>query len=161
MLKSMEENDFIVSKTDKQGNITYCNKIFIDMSEYTEKELLGSPHSIIRHQDMPKAVFKYLWDSISRKKEVFAFVINKAKNGAGYWVFANVTASLDANGNIIGYYSVRRKPNSKALETIVPLYKEMLKVEKSEGVPASFKVLTDILEKEGVSYDELITSLQG
>ncbi len=161
MLKMMADNDFIVSKTDLKGRITYCNKIFMDMAEYTEEELLDQPHSIIRHEDMPKAVFKYLWETIENKQEVFAYVINKTKEGNAYWVYANVTASLDANGNIIGYYSVRRKPNPKALETIIPLYKKMLEVEKSEGVSASFKVLTDILEKEGVGYDELIISMQG
>ncbi len=160
MLKEMADNDFIVSKTDLKGKITYCNKIFMKMAEYKEEELLGKPHSIIRHPDMPKAVFKFLWDTIPTKQEVFAFVVNKTKNDNHYWVFTNVTASVDKNGKIIGYYSVRRKPNPEALKVIIPLYKEMLRVEKSEGVEASFKVLTDILQEKGVGYDELIISLQ-
>ena len=160
MLRVLDENDFIVSKTDIKGKITYVNKIFMDIAQYTEEELLGKPHSIIRHPDMPKAVFKYLWDTIKKKEEVFAYVINKTKNSNSYWVYANVTASLDLKGNIIGYYSVRRKPNPKALEVIIPLYKKMLEVEKTSGVDASFKVLTDILQDKGVSYDELIISLQ-
>lgn len=158
--KEMAENDFIVSKTDLSGKITYCNKIFMKMAEYSEDELLGKPHSIIRHPDMPKAVFKFLWDTIPTKQEVFAFVVNKTKNNNHYWVFTNVTASVDRNGKIIGYYSVRRKPSPKALEVIIPLYKEMIRVEKSEGVAASFKVLTDILQNKGIGYDELIISLQ-
>lgn len=160
MIKEMQDNDFIVSKTDLKGRITYVNKIFMAMAEYTEEELLGKPHNIIRHPDMPKAVFKYLWDTIEQKKEVFAYVINQTKNGNAYWVFANVTASLDEKGKLIGYYSVRRMPNPKALEIIKPLYAEMLKVEKNTGVEASFKVLTDILDEKGVGYDELIISLQ-
>jgi PAS domain S-box-containing protein len=160
MQKEMAENDFIVSKTDLTGKITYCNKIFMKMAEYSEDELLGKPHSIIRHPDMPKAVFKFLWDTIPTKQEVFAFVVNKTKNDNYYWVFTNVTASVDKNGKIIGYYSVRRKPNPKALEVIIPLYKEMIRVEKNEGVAASFKVLTDILQEKGIGYDELIISLQ-
>jgi PAS domain S-box-containing protein len=160
MQKEMAENDFIVSKTDLSGKITYCNKIFMKMAEYSEDELLGKPHSIIRHPDMPKAVFKFLWDTIPTKQEVFAFVVNKTKNDNYYWVFTNVTASVDKNGKIIGYYSVRRRPNPKALEVIIPLYKEMIRVEKSEGVAASFKVLTDILQEKGIGYDELIISLQ-
>lgn len=161
MLRELKEDDFIVSKTDPKGNITYTNKIFIDMSEYRESELLGKPHNILRHPDMPKAIFKYLWETISQKKEVFAFIINRTKNNNAYWVFANVTASIDTKGNIIGYYSVRRKPNPKALEIIIPLYKKMLEVQKSSGVDASFKVLTDILKEKGVSYDEYIISIQG
>lgn len=160
MLKEMADNDFIVSKTDPKGKITYCNKIFMDMAEYTEDELLGKPHSIVRHPDMPKAVFRYLWETIAKKEEVFAYVVNKTKKGNHYWVFTNVTASLDENGNIIGYYSVRRRPNPEALNTIIPLYKKMIEVEKSEGVDASFKIITDILEEKGIGYDELIISLQ-
>ncbi|EDZ63323.1 PAS/PAC sensor protein [Sulfurimonas gotlandica GD1] len=160
MLKEMKEDDFIVSKTDLKGRITYTNKIFMDMAEYSEAELLGKPHSIIRHPDMPKAVFRYLWDTIENKEEVFAFVINKTKDGNAYWVYANVTASLDAKGKIIGYYSVRRRPNPKALDIIIPLYKKMLEVEKSSGVDASFKILTDILQEKGVGYDELIIAIQ-
>lgn len=160
MERKMNENDFIVSKTDLKGKITYCNRIFIEMAEYTEEELLGAPHSIIRHPDMPKAVFQLLWDRIQKKEEVFAFVLNKTKNKNEYWVFANVTASLDVRGNIIGYYSVRRKPNPKAIETIKPLYAQMLQAERSGGVSASSKILTDLLEKKGMSYDELIIAIQ-
>jgi PAS domain S-box-containing protein len=160
MLKQMRDEDFIVSKTDLKGRITYCNQIFMDMAEYSEDELLGKPHSIIRHPDMPKAVFRYLWETIPKKQEVFAYVINKGKNGNDYWVYANITATLDDRGNIVDYYSVRRRPNPKALEVIIPLYKKMVSVEKSSGVDASFKVLTDILQEKGVTYDELIISLQ-
>ncbi|MBL0709357.1 MAG: PAS domain-containing protein [Sulfurimonas sp.] len=160
MTIEMKEDDFIVSKTDLKGRITYTNHIFMEMAEYTEAELLGKPHNIIRHEDMPKAVFKYLWETIVKKEEVFAFVKNKTKNSNDYWVYANITASCNLHGNIIGYYSVRRRPNPEALETIIPLYKRMLEVEKSDGVDASFKVLTDILAEKGISYDELIISLQ-
>nr|WP_321267342.1 PAS domain-containing protein [uncultured Sulfurimonas sp.] len=160
MLKEMKEDDFIVSKTDLKGRITYTNKIFMEMAGYSEAELLGKPHNIIRHQDMPKAVFRYLWNTIEKKEEVFAYVLNKTKDNNGYWVYANITASLDTNGNIIGYYSVRRRPNPKALDIIIPLYKKMLEVEKNSGVDASFKILTDILKEKGASYNEFIISIQ-
>ncbi|OHE20926.1 MAG: PAS sensor protein [Sulfurimonas sp. RIFOXYD12_FULL_36_11] len=156
----MKDEDFIVSKTDLKGRIVYSNQIFMDMAEYTEDELLGKPHSIIRHPDMPKAVFRHLWNVIPTKQEIFAFVINKTKNNNDYWVYANVTATVDINGKIVDYYSVRRKPNPKALAVIIPLYKKMMEVEKSSGIDASFKVLTDILAEKGVSYDELVISLQ-
>ncbi|MCW8838725.1 MAG: PAS domain-containing protein [Thiovulaceae bacterium] len=161
MLKEMGAEDFIVSKTDKKGKITYVNRIFMDMAEYAEAELLGKPHSIIRHSKMPKVVFKLLWERIEKKEEIFAFVINKTKNNNAYWVYANITASLDENGDIVGYYSVRRKPNPKALETIEPIYEKMLEAEKTGGMEASGKILEDLLFEQGVSYDELIISLQG
>ena len=160
MLKQMNRNDFIVSKTDLQGRITYSNKIFMQMGEYTEDELLGQPHSIIRHPSMPKTVFKLLWDMVQNGEEVFAYVLNKTKKGNEYWVYANVTPSLDENGKTIGYFSVRRMPNPKALERIIPLYKQMLQAEQSGGTNAGTKILTDILDEEGVSYNEFIIAIQ-
>ena len=160
MTREMDENDFIVSKTDTKGRLTYVNKIFIDLAEYTEEELLGKPHNIVRHPDMPKTIFKLLWERIQNKEEIFAYVVNKTKNGNDYWVYANVTASLDENGNIIGYYSVRRKPNADALATIKPLYATMLQAEKSGGIAAGEKILNDLINEEGVSYNELIISIQ-
>ncbi len=159
MLKNLQQDDFIVSKTDLKGHITYVNKIFIDISEYCEAELLGKPHNIIRHPEMPKAIFKLLWERVSKKEEIFAYVLNKTKNGNEYWVYANVTASLDEKGNIVGYYSVRRKPESKAIEIIKPIYTKMLESEKRNGVAESAKILTDILNEKGVDYNEFIISI--
>jgi len=160
MVLEMKPNDFIVSKTDTKGRITYVNKIFMQMAEYEEAELLGKPHNIIRHPSMPRAVFKLLWDRIQNKEEIFAYVLNKTKKGNEYWVFANVTASLDERGNIIGYYSVRRKPSDRGLEVIKGLYAKMLQAEKSGGMEAGTKVLLDALNQQGASYDEFIISLQ-
>ncbi|HOI84187.1 MAG TPA: PAS domain-containing protein [Campylobacterales bacterium] len=153
------EGEFIVSKTDLKGRIVYGNELFIKMSGYTEEELLGAPHSILRHPDMPKAVFKLLWDTISKGEEIFAFVNNLSKSGANYWVEAQVTPSYDDKGNIIAYHSVRRKPKKESIELVSKVYAEMLRIEKSSGVDASFKYLINILESKGVSYDEFIFSL--
>ncbi len=158
--KVMGENDFIVSKTDKKGFITYCNKIFIDICMYSESELIGANHNIIRHPDMPRIAFKLLWDLIQEKKEFFGFVKNLRKDGGFYWVFANITASVDTNGNILGYFSVRRKPPKKAIETIEPLYKQLVEAENAGGMNASYKLLSDFLEDHKTTYEELVTSLQ-
>ena len=160
MLRELQPDDFIVSKTDTKGRITYVNRIFMDLAEYTEEELLGKPHNIVRHPSMPRAIFKLLWERIQNKQEIFAYVINKTKNNNEYWVIANVTASLDEHGNIVGYYSVRRKPNPKALEIIKSLYAKMLEAEKTGGMDASMKILEDTLKEEGASYDEFIISIQ-
>ena len=160
MEKHLNDNDFIVSKTDLKGRITYGNIKFIDMSGYSEKELIGAPHNILRHKDMPKIVYKLLWDRIQSKQEIFAFVKNACKNGDFYWVFTNVTASLDKNGKIIGYYSVRRKPNPKAIEAIIPVYQKLIDIEKRSGIDASLKVLQEILDESEVTYDEFISSIQ-
>lgn len=161
MRKELKENDFIVSKTDLKGKITYTNKIFMEMAEYTEAELLGKPHNIVRHKKMPKAVFKLLWDTIQANEEIFAYVLNKTKNSNEYWVYANVTPSKDEKGNTIGYYSVRRKPNPKALEIIEPLYARMLEAEQHSGIQGGTKILEELLHEKGVGYNELIISIQG
>jgi len=158
--KGLSEDEFIVSKTDMKGKILYGNKIFIKISGYEESELLGSPHSILRHPDMPKAVFKLLWDRIQNKEEIFAYVKNLAKDGSYYWVFANVTVTLDAQGNPRDYHSVRRKPSSKAMEVIPGLYQKLLEEEKRSGMDGSIKLLNTILDEQGVDYDTFIFNLQ-
>ncbi len=156
----VNESDFIVSKTDLKGRITYCNVPFMKIVGARESELIGKPHNIIRHPDMPRVVFKLLWERIKNKQEIFAFVKNRAFNGDFYWVFANITASTDANGAIIGYYSVRRKPNPKGVEFMQGVYKQLLDAEKTGGIDASGKLLTKILSDAGIEYDELVNNLQ-
>ena len=160
MLRELKPDDFIVSKTDTKGRLTYVNRIFMELAEYSEDELLGRPHNIVRHPSMPRTIFKLLWDRIQKKQEIFAYVINKTKNNNEYWVLANVTASLDERGNIVGYYSVRRKPNPRALEIIKPLYAKMLEAEKRGGIEAGLQVLEEKLHEEGAEYDEFIISIQ-
>ncbi len=156
----MKAGEFIVSKTDLKGNITYGNETFIQMSGYQEEELLNAPHNILRHEDMPKVVFKLLWERIQNPEGIYAYVKNKTKNGDYYWVFAYVTPSFDPNGNKIGYYSVRRRPSSKAIPVIEPLYRELLQIEKQSGVTASLTRLNAILTEKGVTYDQFVFDLQ-
>lgn len=153
------ENEIIVSKTDTQGKITYGNELFFKLAGYDESHILGKPHNIVRHPDMPKIIFKLLWDYIKSGKEIYAYVINKSKNGDHYWVMANVTPSYDKRGKTVGYYSVRRKPSTKALNIIKPFYKKLLNAEKSGGMEASMKIVTELLEKSGGRYDKFILSI--
>ena len=160
----MREDDFIVSKTDLTGRITYGNRIFIEFSGYSETELLGSQHNIIRHPDMPRGVFKFLWDTISQKQECMAFVKNMAKDGSFYWVFALVSPAFDTQGNHIGYYSVRRKPHAAGVRLMQTVYQEMLAVERRAGpkdaCEASLSYLTGLLRDKGVRYEDLVIGLQ-
>lgn len=158
--KSLSEDDFIVSKTDTNGHIIYGNKSFIKLSGYSDQELLGSPHSILRHPDMPQIVFKMLWGRILKKEEIFAYVKNLSKDGSYYWVFANVTATTDVQGHIRDFHSVRRKPSSKSMEVIPTLYSELLSIEKKQGLEASRNFLDEQLDKQGMTYDEFVLSLQ-
>lgn len=160
----LAEDDFIVSKTDLKGLITYGNRIFIKVSGYSEQELLGAPHSILRHPDMPRSVFKLLWDTLQANREICAYVKNLAKDGSFYWVFANITPSYDSSGRMAGYYSVRRKPRAEAVEVISALYRTMLEAERKAGdgqagMKASTAILHQTLEQKGMSYEEFIFGL--
>jgi PAS domain S-box-containing protein len=156
----MNENEFIVSKTDLNGNITYGNETFIQMSGYRENELLNAPHNILRHDDMPKVIFKLLWERIQHPVGIYAYVKNKTKNGDYYWVFAYVTPSYDTRGKKIGYYSVRRRPTQKAIRTIEALYRELIQIEREGGVGASLSHLNGLLKEKGVTYDQFVFALQ-
>lgn len=158
--KHLSPSDFIVSKTDALGNIIYGNQIFIDISGYDEHELMGASHSILRHPDMPSVVFKLLWERIAKKEEIFAYVKNLCKDGSSYWVFANVTATMNPNGSVRDYHSVRRKPSTKAMEVIPTLYGTLLKAERGGGIEASRKVLDTHLKEKGTDYDRFVLSLQ-
>ena len=159
----MRENDFIVSKTNPKGIITYGNPIFIEFSGYTEAELIGSQHNIIRHPDMPRAAFKLAWDTISSGKEFFAYVKNMSKDGGFYWVFTHISPDIGSNGSIVGYTSVRRCPKRSALEKIEPVYRQMLLAEKSAGardaIAAGTQVLVDVMKQTGLGYEQLVFAL--
>jgi len=156
-----DENLFIVSKTDLKGRITYANDLFIEMSGYKEHELLGAPHNILRHPDMPKAIFKLLWERAQAGNEIFAYVKNRTKNNYYYWVHAYITPMIDTKTNeVIGYHSVRRSPSVKGLEIIEPLYQKMLHAEKQGGISASTAILDTMLSQLKVSYDAFILSYE-
>jgi len=156
-----DENLFIVSKTDLKGRITYANDLFIEISGFKEHELIGTAHNLLRHPDMPKAIFKLLWDRVQAGKEVFAYVKNRTKNNYYYWVHAYVTPIIDTKTNqLIGYHSVRRSPSAKGLEVITPLYQKMLAAEERGGVQASTALLENTLSQLKVSYDAFILSYE-
>jgi len=115
----------IISKTDLKGIITYVNTPFCKLAGYEKKELIGKPHSIIRHPDMPKAAFKDLWDTIERNEKWRGFVKNLRKDGKYYWVEAFIEPIFDENGNKIGYISARKPVLKEDKERYEKLYKEM------------------------------------
>ena len=104
-------DELIVSKTDLQGRITYANESFLRIGAFTEDQVIGQPHNLIRHPEMPRAVFKLLWDTVQSRQELFAYVVNLAADGAHYWVLAHVTPSFDERGQVVGYHSNRRRPH--------------------------------------------------
>ncbi len=122
--RSFNPGEFIVSKTDTRGLITYVNKTFLEISGFTEAELIGAPHNIVRHPDMPPAAFKDLWDTLGRGKPWSGLVKNRCKNGDHYWVRANATPIVE-NGTITGYISVRTAPSRAEVEAAERIYRDV------------------------------------
>ena len=128
--KLLADDSLIVTKTDLKGRITYVNRDFIEISGFSEKELLGEPHNLVRHPDMPSEAFKDLWDTMKQGRPWTGFVKNRCKNGDFYWVLANV-APIVERGQVSGYISVRRKPNPSAVAQAEEIYRRFK--EKRQG----------------------------
>jgi PAS domain S-box-containing protein len=157
-------DEVIVTKTDLRGHITYANEVFCRVSAFTEEQMLGQAHNLIRHPDMPRGIFSLLWDTIKDRQEIFAYVKNLAGDGAHYWVLAHVTPSFDCDGQVVGYHSNRRLPSSAAVWEIWPVYREMLAAERRhtnahDAAQAGRDVLRSILADKGTDYGRFVWSL--
>jgi len=162
--RSFDLDEVIVSKTDLQGRLTYVNDVFIRVSAYSESELIGKPHNVIRHPEMPRSIFQLLWDTIRHGKELFAYINNLAADGAYYWVFAHITPSLDTQGNVLGYHSNRRVPDRDAINEVSQLYSMLLTQEKLAGrgrasIDAGTDLLQQTLARQNQTYDEYVWGL--
>jgi PAS domain S-box-containing protein len=162
--RTFPEDEIIVSKTDLKGIITYANRTFLNVALYSEEEILGQPHSILRHPDMPRCVFKLLWDTIEQGNEIFAYVKNMAKNGDHYWVFAHVTPTFDSARRIVGYHSSRRKPDQHQVQAIDGLYRKLKQEEDryadwKKGMAAATEVLLQAVAGKSMEYDEFVFSI--
>jgi aerotaxis receptor len=155
--------EMIVSKTDLTGRITYANRTFMRISNFAERDLLGVQHNIVRHPDMPRGVYRFMWETLKSGQEFFGLVKNMTADGAYYWVFANVTPDLDASGRMTGYFSVRRPPPADAVRAVVPLYEAMLRAEREAGVAnapdASMALLHKTVEDLNTTYDKFVLGL--
>ncbi|MFO0416491.1 MAG: PAS domain-containing protein [Pseudomonadota bacterium] len=162
--RRLAEEDIIVSKTDPTGRITYVNQTLLDISDFTEQDLIGQQHSIVRHPQMPRSVFKLMWETIQSGQEIFAYVVNLTKFGDHYWVFAHVTPTFDAEGSIIGFHSNRRSPDRKGVQNAESLYKILLEEEqrhadRRKGMLSATELLQSMLADKGTEYDEFVMSL--
>ena len=163
--RTFGDDEVIVSKTDLQGRITYVNDVFLRVSGYAEVDVLGRPHNLIRHPDMPRVVFALLWEEIKAGREIFAYVDNLARDGAHYWVLAHVTPTI-VDGRTIGYHSNRRSPDRAAVAQAASLYSALAAAERphvrpSDAIAASRQVLEGVLGERGATYDEWVWSLAG
>jgi PAS domain S-box-containing protein len=162
--RTFSADELIVTKTDTRGVLTYANDVFLRLSALDETEAIGQPHNLIRHPDMPRAVFKLLWDTLKERREIFAYVVNLASDGAHYWVFAHVTPSYDASGRVVGYHSNRRVPGRAAIAAVEELYGVLRTAERrheraQDAVAAGAASLQRVLGERNRSYDELVWDL--
>jgi len=151
----------IVSRTDEKGIIKFVNDYFQEVAGYNEKELIGQPHNVIRHTDMPKIIFKHLWDELKQGKDVRAIIKNLAKDGRYYWVITNFHTLYDDDGKIIGYYARRKAVPQHVKEEVIKLYKTLLALEEQGGMEASEKYLKQWLDEHNTTYSGYVESLFG
>jgi PAS domain S-box-containing protein len=159
-------DEIIVTKTDLRGVITYANDVFLRVSAFDEVDVVGRPHNVIRHPDMPRCIFDRLWATLQDGREMFAYVVNLAQDGAHYWVLAHVTPSTDRTGARVGYHSNRRVPSRAALDRVQPLYRRLVAEEHrhprpADALAASTALLDAELADAGLDYDEFVWSLAG
>ncbi|HHD82119.1 MAG TPA: PAS domain S-box protein [Campylobacterales bacterium] len=150
---------FIVSKTDMEGNIVFVNQSFCDISGYKFEELRGEPHSILRHPDMPKAIFYLMWKSLLAGMEVSAIIKNVAKSGEYYWVIADFSMQRDNYGKLQTLSSFKRAAPEYVSRDIESLYQAMLSAERKGGIEASLRFLETFLQERGMSYNEYLEDL--
>ena len=150
------QKKMIISHTDIKGRITFVNKNFCDISGYNEDELIGSPHNILRHPDMPRAIFFLIWNTILKGKSVSGIIKSLAKSGKYYWVIADFDVKKDSKGNIEHLSSVRKIAPDYEVDTIEELYDTMLKIERKKGIEGSLSYLESYLEEQNMVYDEFL-----
>ena len=150
---------FIVSKTDTKGNILFINKNFSEISGYSEEEIIGMPHNVLRHPDMPRSIFFLVWNSLLAGREVSGVIKNLAKSGKYYWVVADFSIKRDNHGQIESFTAFRRAAPDQVIEEMEELYSTMLSIEKKHGIEGSLSYLESFLEERGMSYDEFLDDL--
>jgi PAS domain S-box-containing protein len=153
-----KEEDLIVSMTDAKGTIVYANDVFCKIAGYSREELLGQPHSIVRHPSMPRVVFKLLWDTVLSGKSITAFVKNKTKDGDYYWVKAYV-APIVEDGKIVSITSYRRRISDFMKQEISKVYGVLLEYERTHTLSESMEFFTAFLKERHLSYAQFVDRL--
>ena len=156
----LDNTKYIESDTDLKGVITDCNDYFAEISRYSREELIGQPHSIVRHPDMPKVAFKILWDRLKAGENINLAVKNLAKDGRYYWVFTHFDFKKDINtGEVVGYVAYRKTISKKVTDTLLPIYRKLVEIEKTEGMEGSEKYLNKLLKDHDLTIDNLLDEI--
>lgn len=150
----------LISETDVKGTITNVNDVFCAVAHYSASELIGQPHNLIRHPDMPKLIFKLLWDNLKVGNNFVGVIKNLAKTGEYYWVVTDFEMRRDAMGNITHYIGRRKSVPEAAINNyLAPFYDSLLKMEKIGGVELSSRFFKNYLTKQGKDYIDFVISI--
>lgn len=155
----VNSKEFLVSKTDKFGNILYVNEYFTKISGYSENEVIGQPHNILRHPDMPAAIFFLMWNQLQSGKNITALVKNLSKTGEYYWVTTEFEIHEDLIKKDKTYIAFRRAASRKVISEIEPFYAHLLSIEKKHGIENSLRYLQGYLEERHMTFNEYMDSL--
>ncbi|NLK67067.1 MAG: PAS domain-containing protein [Campylobacteraceae bacterium] len=155
----LDPKRYFISSTDLKGIITGANIYFINISGYSESELVGSPHNIVRHPDMPRTIFKIMWDQIQNGQNMCAVVKNMAKSGRYYWVVTDFEIlKNEITGEPIGYRAFRKAAARDTIKKVEPLYRRIVEAEQEGGLFAGEAELKKILKEQRMTYNEFINN---
>ena len=155
---NLDMSKVIMSKTNFKGVIQYVNNYFMEVSGYTEEELIGKPHNIIRHPDMPKVIFKIMWERLLKGESIYAAVKNLTKNGDFYWVLTKFETTFDKDGNITAHYARRKALPLEIRVVFESLYKTIIAIEKHD-IKLAEETFLEVINDSGLTYDELILEI--
>lgn len=156
----IEPDKVIMSKTNSKGVIQYANDYFIEISSYTTNDLLGKPHNIVRHPDMPKVIFKIMWKKLHKGENLYTIVKNLTKEGNFYWVVTSFETTFKPNGEILAHYARRKAIPQKVKDTAESIYSIILKIEKHDPELAEI-TFHEILKDYNLTYDDFFLELSG
>ncbi|MFK8066949.1 MAG: PAS domain-containing protein [Gammaproteobacteria bacterium] len=160
--KNIKDDDLIVSKTDLDGNITYCNSEFMVYTEQNLEDLIGERHVNLAHSDMPLSLFRYMWKELKVYNEVCTVIKNRTKSGGHFWTFMTTTPTFGVDNQLIGYFFVQRSISAETIAFFESLYKQMKTIElesesDEQGMDASFEMMTNAASKQG-EHNEFVYS---
>ena len=149
----------IVSRTNTQGDIVYCNSTFLDVNGFKSSEVINRPHSIVRHPDMPKSIFKIIWSIISQGLPIQAVIKNKTNDGYYYWTLMTIKPQRDRDNKIISYVAYGKQAPNIVIKKIEPLYRVMKEIEERDDIDAALEYLESYLKEKNMTYAQYIKHL--
>ena len=149
----------IISRTDTEGNIIYCNPIFLEINNFKSFEVIKQPHNIVRHPDMPKTIFHIIWSIIKQGLSIQAVIKNKTNDGHYYWTLVSIHAQKDRNNKVISYIAYAKQAPNSIIKVMEPLYQILCEIEQEVGIDASIQYLESYLKEENMTYSQYMKHL--